>query len=308
MFIHELFSKLKARQQKAGQPVIYKYDEIPVRFRHQVVHIWKDAIGAYDVYSTSRRAVWNTIHDLTSRELGIPALGDRTLPPDNCVQFLYKQDADHVLDIIQVSFNVIEHYFTQYNGDPGWMKRQIGLSYPPDMAIEELNLRFLENDLGYQYQNGQIIRIDSQFTYSEAIHPALQLLNNKEFKPALSEFLEAHEHYKKGRYESAINEALKAFESTMKIIIISKGWSVDQNATAGKLIQICFDKQLLPTPLASHFTGLRTTLESGLPTIRNKYSGHGDGVNTINVPAYLVQYALNLTATNIVFLIQAYKA
>jgi hypothetical protein len=35
----------------------------------------------------------------------------------------------------------------------------------PDMAIEELNRRFLENDLGYQYRNGRIMRIDSETNF-----------------------------------------------------------------------------------------------------------------------------------------------
>jgi len=305
MGFQELFSKLKQKRQKADQPVIFKYDEIPEEFLHQVVHIWMDAIGPYNRY-TSGKVVWDNIHNIVSRELGLPALGKRANSPENCIQFLFERDTDHVLDLIQVSFNAIEHYFGMYKGDPEWMQRQVGLSFPPDLAIQELNHRFLEHDIGYQYQDGRIVRIDSLFTHSEIILPALQLLNDRKFKPALDEFLQAHEHYRHGRYESAINESLKAFESTMKIIIAGKGWTVNSNATSSKLIQICIENNLFPSALSSHFTGLRTTLEGGLPTLRNRYAGHGDGVSSVDVPDYFAQYALNLAATNIVLLIRAY--
>jgi hypothetical protein len=306
MALHELYSKLKEKRAKAGKPVIFIYDTIPEKFKNQVVHIWKDAIGPYGSY-TPGRDVWNTIHDYMSRELGVPALGGTSNPAENCFQFLYREDVDHALDIIQTSFNAIEHHFGKYNGNPDWMQRNIGLSYPPDLAIKELNMRFLENDIGYQYENCQIIRIDSQYTHAEIILPAIQLLNEPQFKPALDEFMKAHENYRRGRFEEAISEALKAFESVMKIIIAANKWQIDSNAPASKLIQICFDNQLLPSSLLSHFTSLRTILESGLPTIRNKYSGHGDGVKTIEVPGYFALFALNLAASNILLLVHAYK-
>lgn len=308
MSIFELPSKLKRKQERAGQPVIYQYDEIPETFRHQIIHIWKDAIGYRPgVVGGPGHEVWNSIHSFVSRELGLPALGRHFSPAENCIQFILEGDTEQVLDIVQASFNFIELYFGQYNGNPEWMKRNIGLSYPPDSAIGELNRRFLENDLGYEYQNGCIIRKDSQYIHSEAVLPALQLLNEPDFKPALDEFLKAHEAYRRGRYEDAMNEAYKAFESTMKIICDKMVWTVDPPGTASKLIQTCFDHELIPTALQSHFTGLRATLESGLPTVRHRYSGHGDGAQTVEVPEYLVQYALNLAASNIALLINAYR-
>ena len=169
MPISELFSKLKRKRERTGQPVIYQYDEIPEKFRVQVMHIWKDAIGTdpgrYGGQATVR--VWEAIHSSMSRELGLPTLGTQDNPMDNCFQFLFEQDTERVLDIIQASFSFVERYFGSYNGRPEQMEANIGLSFPPDRAIEELNLRFLENGIGYQYQNGRIMRIDSEYTHSE---------------------------------------------------------------------------------------------------------------------------------------------
>jgi hypothetical protein len=337
MSILELFSKRKRKQERAGQPVVYQYDEIPKEFRNQVWHIWKNTIGTnLDEYEGRlTRKVWYAIHDTMSRELGLLALGTEGNPMDNCFQFLLRGDTKQVLDIIEVSFHFIERYFGGYKGRPKDMEADTGPSRPAspdagvvhgmgrpdlpsrsDMAIEELNQCFLENDLGYQYQNGRIIRIDSEYTHFEIVLPALQLLNEPEFKPAMDEFLKGHDDYRRGRYEDAINEALKAFESTMKIICENRGWKVVSkkrkkptvsDASASDLIQTCFEHELIPAALQRHLTGLRTTLESGLPTVRNEFSAHGDGVETVEVPDYLAQYALNLAASNIVLLINAYR-
>jgi hypothetical protein len=48
-------------------------------------------------------------------------------------------------------------------------------------------------------------------------------------------------------------------------------------------------------------------LEGGLPTVRNKNAGHGQGPTPVSVPDYLVAYALHMAAANIVLLIQAHR-
>lgn len=74
------------------------------------------------------------------------------------------------------------------------------------------------------------------------------------------------------------------------------------------LINIMFKDQLIPQYLANHFSGLRQVLEAGVPTVRNKTSGHGQGSIPTNVPEHLAAYVLHLTASNIVMLIEAHKA
>ncbi len=102
-------------------------------------------------------------------------------------------------------------------------------------------------------------------------------------------------------------DALKAFESVMKTICKRKGWQVAENATAKPLINTLFQNGLLSVSLQTQCSSLRDTLESGLPTIRNKNSGHGQGENVINLPPHMVAYALHLAATNILFLIESYR-
>ena len=63
-----------------------------------------------------------------------------------------------------------------------------------------------------------------------------------------------------------------------------------------KLIQICLDKGLIPQFWLQQFTALRSTLESGAPTGRNKLGAHGRGASVIEVPSHLTAYALHMAA------------
>lgn len=59
--------------------------------------------------------------------------------------------------------------------------------------------------------------------------------------------------------------------------------------------------------MSSHMANLRTTLETGLPVVRNKTSGHGQGSAVIPISDEFAEYALNLAATNIVLMVGIYK-
>jgi len=54
--------------------------------------------------------------------------------------------------------------------------------------------------------------------------------------------------------------------------------------------------------MQTHLAALRTLLESGVPTARNKTSGHGAGVVPNNPSEELACYVMQLTAANIRFL------
>jgi hypothetical protein len=77
---------------------------------------------------------------------------------------------------------------------------------------------------------------------------------------------------------------------------------------AKPLLDLLFTKGLIPAELQTHFGSLRSALESGLPTISNRTSRHGQGPEPTEVPSYIVAYMLHLAASNIVFLVEAHKA
>ena len=300
----DLFSK-RQKLLRGEFPDVYVYNAIPEPLRVQIVHILRDAIGTNMDWVSPVREVYKFVYNTLCREYGVFQLREGSRHEDYkeaLFNFLLTcEEVDRVLDVVELAFRVVDrvvrddHRFRSYT------------SLAPDDAIKELNLRFGEHTVGYQYESGQIVRVDSQLLHSEVVKPALQLLSDKAFAGANEEFLRAHDHYRKGRYQECLNECLKAFESTMKAICAKRNWSYDQNDTASKLINVCFANNLVPNFLQSEFAALRTILESGVPTARNKLSGHGRGTQQRKVPDYFASYVLHMTAANILFLVQSEK-
>jgi hypothetical protein len=49
-------------------------------------------------------------------------------------------------------------------------------------------------------------------------------------------------------------------------------------------------------------------LKTGLPGVRNPTGGHGQAPKAQPVPEYVAAFALHMTATNIVFAVEAYRS
>ena len=175
-------------------------------------------------------------------------------------------------------------------------------------AIHELNERFRRAAFGYRYEQGKILRRDSELLHKEAIAPALKLLSDPRFKGADEEFRAAHDHLKAGEFKDCAVDALNALESTMKAICDAKGWKYEKGARATDLIKVLRREKLFPEFADPSFEQLISTLKSGLPTVRNETGGHGQGAKPVKVPEYVAVYALNLAASRIRLLFEAFKA
>ena len=112
----------------------------------------------------------------------------------------------------------------------------IGVKQKADDAIKELNFRFRDAGIGYQFESGKIIRLDSELLHDEVVRPALRLLRDPRFSGPEGEFLAAHAHYRAGEYKDCVTDALNAFESTMKAICDIKGWEYSKGARASDLL------------------------------------------------------------------------
>ena len=115
MPVYDIYSKRKRQQERAGQPDVYKYDEIPEGLRNQIIYIWQTAIGTwikgnYDYSDQPPDSIWIAIHSILCRELGLKSLGkERERPFTNCCSFLLEQtNIDYILSLIEVSFRMIE--------------------------------------------------------------------------------------------------------------------------------------------------------------------------------------------------------
>jgi hypothetical protein len=300
MGIFDLFSKRQKRL-RGDVPDVYQYEDINNNFRVQVVHIIRDTFGRDHSYGTQHSSTaFHEIHQILCKEYGVFTLKEYEDNDFNRIYnyFLSVQDYEKALDIIELSFKVIDKIVrgNQYQRDTYEIKTT------PDEAINELNERFKEHGIGYQFESGELIRIDSQIIHADVVKPTLNILKNQIYAGANEEFLKAHEHYRNNRNQECLNECLKSFESVLKAICSKNNWEYSQNDNANKLITICFNNNLIPDYLKSQFTSLQSLFTSGVPTIRNRNSGHGQGVEKRSVTNEMTSYMLHLTATNILFL------
>jgi hypothetical protein len=307
MAIFDLFSKRQKRL-RGEVPEVYQYDDIPNPLRVQIVHIIRDAIGINkEVYGRISRPkeTYEFIHEKICREYGVFTLGKGNYGEnheENVLNFILQQEeTEKVLDVVELTFKYIERYVKENLHD---YKYYTEIKIEPDDAISELNERFKEHGFGFQFVNGELIRVDSTFLHSEVVKPLLKLIWNKKFKGANDEYMNAHEHYRHGRNKECLTDCLKAFESTMKIICKAKGWNYKETDTSKNLIDICFQNGLVPSFTQNQFTSLRSLLESGIPTIRNKLGGHGQGQVPQKVDDEMTRYAINLTGSNMIFIIE----
>lgn len=313
MAIFDLFSK-RQKALRGEVPDVFTYENLPNALRVQIVHIWTDTLGSdrdyYDTYghADSVRSAYKFIVDTLCREYGLFKLPtaekytERMYLNELANYLLQVDEVEKQLDIVELGFKYIDRLTREY--------RHLGRSNASecaDDAINELNSRFKEHGVGYQFVEGEIVRVDSELLHVEAVKPALRLLNEKKYKGAQQEFLSAYEHYRHGKHKESLNDCLKSFESTMKAICDKRKWPYRPNATAKTLIQVCFDNGLVPPFWQQHLSSLRSLLESSIPTGRNKLSGHGQGATPTVVPDYLVAYMLHMTASTLVFLTTAEK-
>jgi hypothetical protein len=250
-------------------------------------------------------SIWEIIETDVAEEHGLFQLGNEADPHSRVANFFLRtKKSDEALDVIEAVFTAIDNYV---RSDLHYAS--IFIKQHPDDAMDDLNQRLREHGIGYQYANGQLVRVDSQYMHAEAVKPALALLNEPGFSGPQDEFMRAHKHYRDGKYKESINEALKAFESTMKTICGQRKWAYNENKdTAKALLEIVLREELVPSYLQNAFSGLRAVLEGAVPTARNRTSGHGQGPAPTEVPDYFAAYVLHMTASNIVYLVEAHKA
>lgn len=296
--ISDIFSK-RQKQKRGDLPDVYQYECIPQPLRAQIVHIIRAAMNVESYFSATQDA-FEFIFNSLCREYGVFELHKNGGDPYGQVVnfFLNVQDTEKALDVVELCFRVIDRVVRDQPYNFGYPKES------SDEAINELNARFREHGVGFQFEQGSVIKVSSELLHAEVVRPLLSAMDVPPFSPALSEFHSAHEHYRHKRYKECLNECLKSFESTMKAVCVKRSWNVAPNATAKNLIQALFDNSFFPLYLQTQMSAIRTLLESGTPTIRNKNSGHGQGVTHLVVPEELANYCLHLTATNLLFIVE----
>ena len=197
---YKLFSKRQQRIQ-GENPDTYPSETIPDELRVQIIYIWGKVWGT--VYENldgepdgSRLGMeaFRSIENTLCEEYGVFNLEDPNPYREFTVFylavkdfFINTEDTDKVIDVIEVSFRYIDQEIRDkfyvpddgLDGIFGPRHRDIPPdSISPDEAIDLLNRRFHQHGVGYQYESGQIVKVDSPDIHSEVVKPAEELPNN----------------------------------------------------------------------------------------------------------------------------------
>jgi len=295
---------------------------ITKQIRHQVITNLERVIGESRNQNSRRtrrswgnsiydpEVIWTRVVNAVSHELEYIPHSSRTALAKNSFSNWFLDDHRNLRDLlkaIEIAFSELQ----KSQEDIARYQDDYSSSSSLEEAIVDVNERFKQFRLPYTLSAETLTfrNVQSEYLFTETVVPVLRLVREQRFMAVEQEFNEALGHQSRNDQKSALVSALNAFESTIKQICDERSWAYDKDrATASKLIQLIFAKGLLPPWFDQQFTHLRMLLESGTPTVRNKLGGHGGGSTPIQVPEYLVAYAIHTAAANIVLMIEAHLA
>jgi len=181
-------------------------------------------------------------------------------------------------------------------------EQSIGYQFTPYVERETGKKGFLGGGRQLEIEYPKIIVLDNEFTFKQAVKPAVELLHDPRFKIANEEFLKSYEDYRDGDLEHAMTACGSSFESVLKTICALKGWTTDPQynpkATLAPLVQFCISKKLFPAFYENSFVSVAT--------IRNTLSsahGRGGASPPPTVMKEQVEHLLSLTAAHMVLVI-----
>lgn len=297
----ELFSR--RYRDKSGDPEVYIYNNFSQEFRNQCFYIVGDFINK--IQKTTYEDVAEKICEAFAREKGLKYVAGyygRINDLDAISKYFDESSNEDFFDFVDFIFTncvgtkeLIDAYW--HFGDDPFVR-----------AADELNLRFKQHSLGYEFTNGEIIPKTNEVIHQQIIKPALKILTDERFRGAEEEYLLAFEHFKTGNNKDAILNAGKAFESTIKTICKELKYKYEYTSSAKKLVETLKSNGFYPSYLDSCLNNLCGLLEEGAPVVRNKESGHGQGASVKSTADEYVEYVLNTVASNIVFLYRLFES
>ena len=257
------------------------------------------------------REFWEEIYRRLIYRTGQLALSskDDGRNPAEAIRYLMNCPGQQFLDFLEDIFN--NDAFPHVNmGDKNivdelnTLLRQDGLPYSVTYFIKEEVKATVGWSAGHSFDSirayPKVIMKESEVLHESAIKPALALLADKRFSGANEEFLAALEDYRKGDIGDCLTKCGSAFESVLKVVCDQRKWSYKQTDTASTLVKTVIEK----TNLDNYFEQLLIIVA----TLRNKMStAHGAGASKRQPAPHLAQYALNVTASAILMLVEEAK-
>lgn len=292
-----IFKNLFGQKEEIEKKDYFDYDKIPQETRQKISFVIKEngyIIGnRFDIFPERRDDLSNLRYQICKHK-GIPNINDEISDRDSINSWLIRCSTIDFLRSIEIFLNIRQNDNTQGSFDR------------LQQATQEINDIFDIDRIGYEIIESKIIRRDSKYLHKEAIKQTISLLQSHSFKGPLEEFDKALSNYLEKDYKGAISEANKAYESTMKSILTKLGVVYNPSDTASALIKKFYDNDLIFSHTESFTNNLNEILK-GLPTIRNRQGGHGQGLDPQEVDKSYAEFALHLCGSFIVFLISRYE-
>jgi len=166
------------------------------------------------------------------------------------------------------------------------------------VATSHINNLFAKRGIHYRFnEEGKAEWHGDAGTYAQVIAPALTALEDPALAGCRSEFFDALDNLRRRtpkELEDAVEEAAKAVESAMKVVLSEHGISLSGRETAEPLWTLLRDNNIVPTP----------TKDAILATsrLRNPMGGHGTGSEPREIPHGVPELAVQSAASAIIYL------
>lgn len=228
-------------------------------------------IIAEDLYPNilKKEEFFRSAHSRLSREYGIGVLHQGDSYEEICLRFLFERydlwndrhgDQDYFFKIriglVELLFREVEEYLrSELNSSDLGMKasilakrvrpkRKTSLEKALEsnvLAVSELKSRFQEAKIPFAYHTGYIQMVDDPRIQEEIEKPFWDLLAEPKWSNVDHEMKEALDR-RDADSEDAVTYALKALESTIKIISEEKGWTSGNEKGASNFIDNLLSK------------------------------------------------------------------
>jgi len=310
MIYKNLFSQRKKKQE--GKREFYEYDKITKETRRKIFYAFERSIKylppgeKYSEYTVFERLRIKIIHQY-GMDGGISRLTINDIPNQvlDVHTYMLNCKLEEFLDSIQL-------FFYTYLGLIQGMHPTLAGSAPKgiEKTIRDINDIFQLDGIGYEIikkdNDFLVIRADSKYLHEEVVKNALTLLENKDFETPLKEFEKAIEKYTRKEYAESITYANSTFESVMKIILDRDTGDATQLIRELMKLEIR-DQSFLPPYCESMGDQVKNLLQTLPVTRTEKGMPHGKGKKDTRVDRSYAQFALHLSGTFIVFLIERYE-
>ena len=153
-----------------------------------------------------------------------------------------------------------------------------------------INKVFKSMDFPWRLADGYIIKIDNSLVQQEIIPEAVQLMEKNGFAGALQEFAQAQNDLTARDYRSAILNACRSVESTLKIALNEKKRNM-RDLVIKATSQGMFEE--LPLEVEK---GFGDNVFMSLAFMRNRLTGHGQGSDILTISEDYATLAVNLAA------------